>query len=128
MDEIRRGSIVSDIQRRDFLAGTAGFAAAVLTGSKPAEAGDSSFMNNVPDPLLSGNELPMFKFALEKSQGKVIGTSFGKEATVTQLPISKGIAGVSMRLRTWGDAGTSLARNGGRAGFRDRGPRSDYCN
>jgi oxalate decarboxylase len=93
MDEIRRGSIVSDIQRRDFLAGTAGFAAAVLTGSKPAEAGDSSFMNNVPDPLLSGNELPMFKFALEKSQGKVIGTSFGKEATVTQLPISKGIAG-----------------------------------
>jgi oxalate decarboxylase len=98
MDEIRRGSIVSDIQRRDFLAGTAGFAAAVLTGSKPAEAGDSSFMNNVPDPLLSGNELPMFKFALEKSQGKVIGTSFGKEATVTQLPISKGIAGVSMRL------------------------------
>ena len=42
--------------------------------------------------------MPTFKFALEKSQGKVIGTSFGKEATVTQLPISKGIAGVSMRL------------------------------
>jgi oxalate decarboxylase len=55
-------------------------------------------MNNVPDPLLSSNELPTFKFALENSQGKVIGTSFGKEATVTQLPISKGIAGVSMQL------------------------------
>ena len=89
---------MSDIHRRDVLAGTAGFAAAVLTTSKPAEAGDASFMNNVPDPLLSGNELPTFKFALEGSQGKVIGKSFGKEATVSQLPISKGIAGVSMRL------------------------------
>jgi oxalate decarboxylase len=98
MNEIRQDSIMSDIQRRDFLAGTAGFTAAALTGSEPAAAGDSSFMNNVPDPLLSSNELPMFKFALENSQGKVIGTSFGKEATVTQLPISKGIAGVSMRL------------------------------
>ena len=55
-------------------------------------------MNNVPDPLLSGKELPTFKFALEKSEGRVIGGSFGKEATVEQLPISKGIAGVSMRL------------------------------
>lgn len=60
--------------------------------------GDTSFMNNVPDPLLSGQELPTFKFALEKSAGKVIGQSYGKEATVEQLPISKGIAGVSMQL------------------------------
>ncbi|MBR1277119.1 cupin domain-containing protein [Bradyrhizobium sp. AUGA SZCCT0283] len=42
--------------------------------------------------------MPTFKFALEKSDGKVIGNSYGKEATVAQLPISKGIAGVSMRL------------------------------
>jgi len=56
------------------------------------------FKNNVPDPLLSGKELPIFKFALEKSTGKVQGGSFGKEATVEELPISKGIAGVSMRL------------------------------
>jgi oxalate decarboxylase len=61
-------------------------------------AGDPSFMNNVPDPILSAAELPTFKFALEKSEGKVIGNSFGKEATVKQLPIAKGIAGVSMRL------------------------------
>jgi oxalate decarboxylase len=59
---------------------------------------DFPFKNNVPDPLLSGKELPTFKFALEKSAGKVDGGSFGKEATVEQLPISKGIAGVSMRL------------------------------
>jgi oxalate decarboxylase len=87
-----------DLQRRDVLIGSAGLAAATLAAAKPAAAGDPSFMNNVPDGLLSGDELPTFKFALEKSQGKVIGGSSGKEATVTQLPISKGIAGVSMRL------------------------------
>ena len=47
---------------------------------------------------MSGAELPTFKFALEKSQGGDRQGSFGKEATVEQLPISKGIAGVSMRL------------------------------
>ena len=55
--------------------------------------GDVSFQNNVPDPLLAGDELPGFKFELEKSTGKVLGNSFGKEVTVEQLPISKGIAG-----------------------------------
>jgi oxalate decarboxylase len=62
------------------------------------EGEDPSFQNNVPDPLLAGKELPSFKFELEKSRGKVLGNSFGKEATVEQLPISKGIAGVSMQL------------------------------
>src|SRR5437667_12612947 len=60
--------------------------------------GDSSFQNNVPDLLLARKELPTFKFQLEKSKGKVLGNSFGKEVTVEQLPISKGIAGVSMQL------------------------------
>jgi oxalate decarboxylase len=54
---------------------------------------------NEPDPLLQGDELPTFRFALEQSEGKVQGGSSGKEATVKQLPISKGIAGVSMRLQ-----------------------------
>ena len=92
---------MSDFQRRDFLAGAAALAAATtatLLATKKAEAGDPSFMNNVPDPLLAGKELPTFKFALEKSEGKVIGGSYGKEATVEQLPISKGIAGVSMKM------------------------------
>jgi oxalate decarboxylase/phosphoglucose isomerase-like protein (cupin superfamily) len=60
--------------------------------------GDDSFQNNIPDPVTSGNELPTFKFELEKSEGRVMGGSYGKEATVAQLPISKGIAGVSMRM------------------------------
>ena len=93
---------MSEVQRRDVLVGTVGVAAAALTAVKPAKAGDPSFLNNVPDPVLSGAELPTFKFALEKSEGKVVGNSYGKEATVTQLPISKGIAGVSMRLEPGG--------------------------
>src|SRR5580765_8134594 len=88
------------LQRRDFLTRAAAFAAITTTmgGADRVAAGDPSFMNNVPDPTLAGKDLPTFKFALEKSEGKVIGNSYGKEATVTQLPISKGIAGVSMRL------------------------------
>src|ERR1700755_2160015 len=90
---------MSDPQRREFLVAAAGIASlATLAGKQPAAAGDPSFMNNVPDPALSGKDLPTFKFALEKSAGKVIGNSFAREATVEQLPISKGIAGVSMRL------------------------------
>src|SRR6187455_273887 len=89
---------MSDPQRRDFLAAAGTVSLAALATALPAAGGDPSFMNNVPDPTLAGRDLPTFKFALEKSEGKVIGNSFGKEATVTQLPISKGIAGVSMRL------------------------------
>ena len=90
---------MSDPQRREFLVAAAGIATlATLSAAQPAAAGDPSFMNNVPDPVLSGKDLPTFKFELEKSEGKVIGNSYGKEATVTQLPISKGLAGVSMRI------------------------------
>jgi oxalate decarboxylase len=88
---------MSDVTRRQFI-GSAATAAALL-GMNSADAGtDFAFKNNVPDPLLSGAELPTFKFELEKTEGKVIGGSFGKESTVEQLPIAKGIAGVSMRL------------------------------
>jgi oxalate decarboxylase len=96
---------MSEVQRRDFLKGTAAFAAGVtaaLAATRRAEAGDPSFMNNVPDPLLAGKELPTFKFSLEKSKGHVVGGNSAKEATVTQLPVSKGIAGVTMRLAPGG--------------------------
>jgi oxalate decarboxylase len=88
---------MSDVTRRQFIGAAA--TAATLFGINSAEAGsDFAFKNNVPDPLLAGEELPTFKFELEKSQGKVVGNSVGKESTVKQLPIAKGIAGVSMRL------------------------------
>src|SRR5438046_5901094 len=92
---------MSQFHRREFLTGAAAFAAGVtaaLTGTRRVEAGDPSFMNNVPDPLLSGKDLPTFKFALEKSKAKVIGKSTAREATVEEFPISRGIAGVSMGL------------------------------
>jgi oxalate decarboxylase len=91
---------MSKLQRREFLAaaGLTAAAAAALANPTAAKAGDASFMNNVPDPLLAGDELPTFKFELEKSKGKVDNGSEAREATVKQLPISKGIAGVSMTL------------------------------
>ena len=64
-----------------------------------SEGGDNSFQNNIPDPVTSGKELPTFKFELEKSAGRVMEGSYGKEATVVQLPISKALAGVSMRMQ-----------------------------
>src|SRR5260370_32214829 len=93
---------MSNFHRRDFLTGAAAFAAATiaaLVGTRRVEAGDPSFMNNVPDPLLSGKELPTFKFNLEKSKvRRVIGKSISTEAGVAEFTISKGIAGVSMGL------------------------------
>jgi oxalate decarboxylase len=90
---------MSEVHRREFLMGSAGLAASAgLLGAEAAAASDVTFLNNVPDPLLAGKELPTFKFALEKSKGHVIAGSSAKEATVLQLPISKGLAGVSMRL------------------------------
>jgi oxalate decarboxylase len=100
-NSLLKGNPMSDIQRRDFLRGTAALAAGVTAGlaaNGRLVAGDPSFMNNVPDPLLSGKELPTFKFALEKSQGRVMGKNTAKEATVKQLPISKGLSGVTMQL------------------------------
>ena len=88
---------MSDVTRRQFI-GSAATAAAVLGMNSADASTDFAFKNNVPDPLLSGAELPTFKFELEKTKGKVIGGSSGKESTVEQLPIAKGIAGVSMRL------------------------------
>jgi oxalate decarboxylase len=89
-------------ERRDFLKGTAAFAAGVTAAltatARVAEAGDPSFMNNVPDPVLSEKELPTFKFALEKSKARTQGKNTAREASVRELPISKGIAGVSMGL------------------------------
>jgi oxalate decarboxylase len=92
---------MGEVHRRDFLTGAAAVAAGMAAAhfaTRRVEAGDPSFMNNVPDPLLAGMELPTFKFELERSRGREDRGSIAKEATVRQLPISKGIAGVSMTL------------------------------
>jgi oxalate decarboxylase len=91
---------MAELERRQFFlsAGLAAAASAMFANNQNAAGGDPSFMNNVPDPLLSGKELPSFKFELEKSPAKVDGGNTAREASVTQLPISKGLAGVSMEL------------------------------
>lgn len=91
---------MADSSRREFFQTTAlvGLAAAAATPAAASDFPSGPFWNNVPDPELSKTELPTFRFELENSTGRVDGGSFGKEATVAQLPISTGIAGVSMRL------------------------------
>ena len=64
---------MSELSRRGFIGSAA--AAASLVGLNAAAGEDFSFKNNVPDPLLAGDELPTFKFELEKSEGRVIGAA-----------------------------------------------------
>ncbi|WP_372579960.1 cupin domain-containing protein [Ruegeria hyattellae] len=91
---------MANSSRRDFFktAAAAGLGGTAAVQASAAEFPSGPFWNNVPDPELSKQELPNFKFELEKSKGREDGGSFGKEATVQQLPVSTGIAGVSMKL------------------------------
>ena len=118
---------MSDPQRREFLAASAAMASlATLAGAQPAVAGDPSFMNNVPDPALAGKDLPTFKFALEKSDGKVIGNSLRqgghRHATADLQGNCRGFDAAGARR----DARTALACHRGRMGVHRRGARSHY--
>src|SRR5271157_3043582 len=70
-DDCTRGETMSELSRRGFIGSAA--AAASLAGLTAAADEDFPLKNNVPHPLLSGQELPTFKFELEKSEAKVIG-------------------------------------------------------
>lgn len=65
------GEGIMQFARREFLTSSATIGAAAaafgMFSRREAEAGDPSFMNNVPDPLLADEELPTFKFELERS-------------------------------------------------------------
>jgi oxalate decarboxylase len=47
-------------------------------------------------------ELPTFRYRMEQQKGRVTEGGSAKEATVKQLPLSTGLAGVSMRLHAGG--------------------------
>ena len=82
-----------ELTRRDLLGvAAAGLAAAAAGKADAAEGKDKD----------ADEELPTFRFALEQQEGRVTEAGSAKEATVKQLPISKGIAGVSMRLKPGG--------------------------
>ena len=69
------------------LAGVAGSLAVVSAGAAAAE---------------EHGELPTFRYPMEEQRGRVTEGGSAKEATVKQLPISTGLAGVSMRLKPGG--------------------------
>ena len=57
-----------------------------------------AFWNNVPDPLLEGKEPPPFTFGVGEIQGQGDGRQLRQGSDRRPIAISKGIAGVSMRL------------------------------
>jgi oxalate decarboxylase len=79
------------LTRREILGAAAAAAGGLAAGRAEAAAPEGDV-----------EELPTFRFALEQSKGKVTEGGSAKEATVKQLPVSKGIAGVSMRLKPGG--------------------------
>ncbi len=76
--------------RRDILGAMAAVTGSLAAVPAPAEAADKD------------DELPPFRYAMEQQTGKVTEGGSAKEATVKQLPISTGLAGVSMRLKPGG--------------------------
>ena len=106
--------------RREFLGSAAIGASGIVTFTSVAEAtekyiakaGDGGFGREAQalppgetvahhDPKDVG-EMPNFKFSLDGNKPKVTTGGWAKEATVHQLPISKGIAGVHMYLNPGG--------------------------
>jgi oxalate decarboxylase len=80
---------MADINRRKLLSA----AAVAAVGAAAAGAGRAG----------NDEEIPTFRYALEESEpGHTTEGGSAREATVKQLPISKGIAGVSMRLKPGG--------------------------
>jgi oxalate decarboxylase len=86
---LTRDHTMSDLNRRQI------FGAAMLAGGLAASAGRS-------ESAEAKEELPTFRFAMEQQKGRITEGGSAKEATVKQLPISTGLAGVSMRLKPGG--------------------------
>ena len=78
---------MSDLSRRQMLGAAAVVASGLAAGGSRAEEAEAK------------EELPNFRYALEKEKGRITEGGSAKEATVKQLPISTGLAGVSMRLK-----------------------------
>jgi oxalate decarboxylase len=89
---------MSEITRRYILGAAAAAAAAGGLAAVPGPAAAAEGDRKEKDK----DEIPTFRFAMEQQRGKVAEGGTAKEATVHQLPISKGLAGVSMRLKPGG--------------------------
>jgi oxalate decarboxylase len=83
---------MTDLNRRDAL-----LASGVAVGGLLAAAG-----SNATDAQEARDPIPTFRYPLEQQRGRVHEGGSAKEASVRQLPISRGLAGVSMRLTPGG--------------------------
>jgi oxalate decarboxylase len=81
---------MSELSRRQLIGAAAAAASGLALAADRAEAADQH------------EELPTFRFPLEEQKGRITEGGYAKEATVKQLPISTGLAGVSMRLHPGG--------------------------
>jgi oxalate decarboxylase len=91
---------MSDFSRRNFL-GRAAIAASVAGAEAAAQAAEHGANNDGDD----GDELepiPTFRYPMETEKGRRTEGGYSREATIKQLPISEGLAGVSMRLKPGG--------------------------
>ena len=73
-----------------------------LIGAVAAAAGGLTLAANRAEAVEQHEELPTFRYPLEEQKGRITEGGYAKEATVKQLPISTGLAGVSMRLHPGG--------------------------
>ena len=99
---------MSHFNRRQML-GAAMAAAGVAAATEDLAAAESK------------EDLPTFRYAMEASKARVTEGGSAKEATIKQLPISKGLAGVSMRIKSGRYPRAPLARERGRVGLRHQG-------
>jgi oxalate decarboxylase len=90
---------MSEFSRRGFL-GAATIAAGAV-GMEAVQAADDRVRGH-PEPILDGETLPTFKFAMEDQEGRITEGGSAKESTIEQLPVATGLAGVSMRLKPGG--------------------------
>jgi oxalate decarboxylase len=81
---------MSEMNRRQVIAAAAAVAGGLVASSGGAGAAEQEAT------------LPPFRYPMEQQQGRVTEGGSAKEATVKQLPISTGLAGVSMRLHPGG--------------------------
>ena len=91
---------MSELSRRVFL-GTASLAAGAA-GVGAANDAAAEKQQTHEGRKESSEELPTFRFAMEQNKGHVTDGGSARQATIKELPVSKGLAGVSMRLNPGG--------------------------
>ena len=91
---------MSDFSRRYVLGGAAG---GMLASLAAAEAVGQAQPPSGPAPkVLTGNELPSFRYPLGAATGQDLDGGWAKEATVAEFPVSEKLAGVLMQLEPGG--------------------------